>query len=114
VGPWLAVGRSTGEAVGSVVVGRPDAAGRVVLGYSIYPGFARRGYATEAARVLVSWALSQANVRSVRATIPPWHAPSVRIAQKVGMQRVGIAQDEEVGEVLVFEVRRREAHAPGR
>jgi RimJ/RimL family protein N-acetyltransferase len=111
-GPWLAVARATGDAVGCVVVGRPDAAGRVVLGYSIYPGFAGRGYATEAARALVGWALSQANVRSVHATIPPWHAPSVRVAEKVGMQRVGTDADDEVGEVLVFEVR--DAHTPGR
>jgi RimJ/RimL family protein N-acetyltransferase len=113
-GPWLAVVRATGDAVGCVAVGRPDAAGRVMLGYSIYPGFEGRGYATEAARALVSWALIQANVSSVRATIPPWHAPSVRVAEKIGMHRVGTDEDDEVGEVLVFELRRLEAHAPRR
>jgi RimJ/RimL family protein N-acetyltransferase len=113
-GPWLAIARATGEAVGSVGVGRPDDEGRVLLGYSMYPGFEGRGYATEAARALIGWALGQVNVSAVRATIPPWHAPSVRVAEKVGMQRVGTAQDDEVGEVFVFEVRRRDAHPPGR
>jgi ribosomal-protein-alanine N-acetyltransferase len=108
VGPWLAVSRATGEAVGSVGVGSPDAERRVVLGYSIYPGFEGRGYATEAARALIGWALRKAGVCVVRATVPPWHKPSVRVAEKAGMRQVGTAHDDEVGEVLVFEARRPE------
>ena len=104
---WLVVSRARREAVGSVGLGgKPDADGGVVLGYSIYPVFEGRGYATEAARALVAWALGQAGVASVRATIPPGHTPSLRVADKLDMRQVGTAQDEEVGEVLVFEARR--------
>ena len=104
---WLVVARATGQAVGSVGLGgKPDADGGVVLGYSIYPVFEGRGYATEAARALVAWALGQPGVASVRATIPPGHTPSLRVADKLDMRQVGTAQDEEVGEVLVFEARR--------
>ena len=104
---WLVVSRATREAVGSVGLGgRPDADGAVVLGYSIYPAFDGHGYATEAARGLVTWALDQPGVSRVRATIPPGHTPSLRVAEKLGMRQVGTAQDDEVGEVLVFEVRR--------
>jgi len=105
--PWLVVARATREAVGSIGFGGPpDGAGAVVLGYAIYPHLQGRGYATEATRALAAWALDQAGVASVRATIPPEHTPSLRVVEKLGMRQVGTAQDDEVGQVLVFEVRR--------
>ena len=104
---WLIVVRATREAVGSVGLGgRPDAEGAVLMGYSIYPSFEGRGYATEAARALAAWALGQVDVACVRATIPSGHAPSLRVAEKVGMRQVGTAHDDEVGEVLVYDLRR--------
>ena len=104
---WLVVVRSTREAVGSVGLGgKPDAEGSVMLGYAIYPAWEGQGYATEAAGALATWALSQAGVTSIRATIPPGHTPSLRVAAKLGMRQVGTAQDDDVGEVLVFERRK--------
>ena len=110
---WLAVLRSTREAVGSAGLGgKPDADGVVLIGYSIYPQFEAHGYATEAVRALLAWVLAQAGVASVRATVPPWNAPSIRVAEKAGMQKVGVEHDIEVGEVLVYELERPEsAHA---
>jgi RimJ/RimL family protein N-acetyltransferase len=105
-GPWLASARATSEAIGCVGLGRPDQRGRVVLGYAIYPKFEGRGYATEATRALITWSLDQVGVAAVRATIPPWHTPSLRVALKAGMQQVGTARDEEVGDVLAFEAQR--------
>lgn len=103
----LIVSRDTGEAVGSVGLGgRPDGEGTVLLGYSVYPAFEGRGYATEAARALAASALEQADVLRVRATIPPDHAPSLRVAAKLGMRQVGPAHDGEVGDVIVFELQR--------
>lgn len=101
---WLILLRETGSAAGSAgFVGKPDDAGVVTLGYSIYPEFEGRGVATEAARALIEWAFDQAEVIRVRATIPPWHAASLRVARKANMKRVGTAHDDEAGEVLVYE-----------
>ena len=106
--PWwarLLVRRETREAVGSAGFGgRPDTAGTTVVGYSVYPEFQGHGYATEAVRALVGWALAQPGVARVRATIPPWNAPSLRVAEKAGLRRVGTAVDEEAGEVEVWEI----------
>ena len=74
------------------------------MGYSIYPAFEGQGYATEAARALAGWALDQPGVTCVRATIPPRHAPSLRVVEKLGMRQVGTVHDDDVGEVLVFEL----------
>jgi [ribosomal protein S5]-alanine N-acetyltransferase len=100
---WLIVVRATRQAVGSLgLAGEPDA-GAVQIGYTIYPQFEGQGYATEAARAAATWALRQPGVTRLRATIPPWHAASLRVAAKIGMTQTGTAQDDDVGEVLVFE-----------
>ncbi len=116
IAPWwarLLVRRETREAVGSAGFGGgPDEAGTVVIGYSVYPVFQGHGYATEAAGALAAWALSQAGVTNIRATIPLGHTPSLRVAEKLGMRPVGTTRDDEVGEVLVFELRRADAIPP--
>ncbi|MFN2397993.1 MAG: GNAT family N-acetyltransferase [Gemmatimonadaceae bacterium] len=101
---WLIMLRESSAAAGSAgFVGKPDDAGVVTIGYSIYPEFEGRGIATEATRALMEWVFDQEEVMRVRATIPPWHASSLRVARKAGMKRVGTAHDDDVGEVFVFE-----------
>lgn len=105
-GPWLIVARATREALGSCGLrGKPDFVGAVEMGYSLYPRFERQGYATEAARAIAGWALEQPGVTAVRATIPAQHTASLRVAEKLGMRQVATARDDEVGEILVVEVR---------
>ena len=103
---WLATLNATGEPVGSVgFAGRP-ADGVATIGYSVYERHQGRGYGTEATAAAVSWALSHDGVDAVRATIPDWNAPSVRLAEKIGFVMTGTAEDPEVGEVLVYEIGR--------
>jgi RimJ/RimL family protein N-acetyltransferase len=101
----LIVVRETGEAVGSAgFAGGPDADGAVTLGYSIYPSCQRLGLASEAAASLVAWALAQPGVRVVRATIPPGHVASERVAENAGLRRTGrLVDDPDEGPVEVLE-----------
>lgn len=100
---WLAVRRDTRAAVGSVGLGgKPNDAGVVMIGYAMYPEYEGAGYATEAARALLAWALAQPGVSSVHATIPTGHLRSIRVAEKIGMRHTGRGRDPEVGEVLVY------------
>ena len=108
IAPWwvrLIVMRDSGEAVGSIgLTGPPDAAGAVVLGYSIYPAFQRQGIAAEAASALVAWALQQPNVRSVHATIPPGHIASEGVAARAGLARTDrVLDDPDEGPIVVWE-----------
>jgi RimJ/RimL family protein N-acetyltransferase len=104
---WLVVRQEDGEAVGSVAFGgKPDAAGAVLIGYAMYPGHEGRGYATEAVRAMVEWAFAQPGVRIVRALAPVWNTPAVHVAEKVGMRPVASDEDDEIGEVLVYELAR--------
>lgn len=76
-GPFLMVLRETGQAAGSAgFFARPDAAGTLILGDSVYPSHQRRGLASEAAAALVDWALAQPGIAQVQATIPPRHIAS--------------------------------------
>jgi RimJ/RimL family protein N-acetyltransferase len=104
---WLVVRQDNREAVGSVAFGgKPDAAGAVLVGYAMYPTREGKGYATEAVRAMVAWAFAQPGVRIVRALAPVWNTPAVHVAEKVGMRPVGSYEDDEVGEVLIYETLR--------
>ncbi len=104
-GPFLIVLRETGEAAGSAgFVAQTARDGNRELGYSVYPSFQRQGIASEAAAALVAWALAQPGIRSVRATIPPWHVASQRVAANAGMHPTGrMETDPDEGPVEVWE-----------
>ena len=104
---WIVVRQDNAEAVGSVAFGgRPEIDGSVLIGYAMYPGHEGQGYATEAVRAMVAWAFAQPGVRTVRALAPVWNTPAVHVAEKVGMRPVASDEDDEVGEVLVYETGR--------
>jgi ribosomal-protein-alanine N-acetyltransferase len=101
---WVIVRRDSREAVGSVAFGgRPDVGGAVLIGYAMYPAREGQGYATEAVRAMVDWAFAQPGVKVVRALAPVWNTPAVHVAEKVGMRPVASDEDDEIGEVLVYE-----------
>jgi RimJ/RimL family protein N-acetyltransferase len=104
---WLISDLETRKALGVCGLGgRPGPDGVVVVGYAVYRGLEGRGYATEAARAVVAWALGHRTVSRVRATVPTGNLASVAVARKLGMARVGTDVLPEVGEVAVYELGR--------
>lgn len=99
---WIVLSKTSREPVGVVGVA-PMESGVWMVGYSVYPEMQSRGYATEAVRTAVTWALAQPGVKTVRATIPAWNTPSIRVAEKIGMSPTGTDVDPEAGEVVVYE-----------
>jgi RimJ/RimL family protein N-acetyltransferase len=85
--------------------------GKVELGYTILPPYRGRGYATEAAEALMSWAGSQ-GIRRFVASVSPENQPSLAIVRKLGFVQTGKQWDEEDGLELVFELDR-SAGPPG-
>lgn len=103
---WLVLRRDDAVAVGVCGLGGPPGpGGTVAMGYSVYPRLEGRGYATEAARAVMEWALARPGVRCVRATVPLWNAGSIAVARKLGMSAVGTDSHPEAGEVAVYERR---------
>jgi len=104
---WMWAIAVEGTFVGTIgFAGVPDPEGVVQVGYSVYPERQGQGIATEALQAMTGWAFAVPAVRRVRATIPPWNLPSIRVAERVGYVRCGRGHDDEVGEVHVYEKER--------
>ena len=83
--------------------GPPDPNGMVEIGYKVDPAYRRRGFGFECAERLIEAAEQLPQVTVVRASIAPDNVPSLRIAERLGLQRVGQQIDEIDGLELVFE-----------
>jgi RimJ/RimL family protein N-acetyltransferase len=79
--------------------------GKAELGYTVFPPFRGRGYATEAAVALMDWALGE-GVSQFVASVGPWNGPSLAIVRKLGFVQTGEQWDEEDGLELLFELAR--------
>lgn len=89
--------------VGSVVFhGFPDN-GIAEVGYGVDEDVQRAGYATEATRAAVDWALSCEGIVSVQARTFPWHRASVRVLEKIGMHKIASDEHDLLGEQWIFE-----------
>ncbi len=111
-GPWCVravVLKETNQMVGQIGFHSPPgppelceiAPGGIEYGYRVYPPYRGRGYAKEAARGLMAWAVSQ-GVTSFVVSIRPDNAPSQAIARGFGFVKVGEQMDEVDGLEEVF------------
>jgi [ribosomal protein S5]-alanine N-acetyltransferase len=84
---WYWVLRSEGMLIGNGGFGgRPDANGKVEIGFSVVDSYHGRGLATEAVGALLIWAMGQPGVKKiVAATFEDNHA-SRRVLQKCGFK----------------------------
>ncbi len=103
---WLVHRREDDRAVGVCGLGGRPLDGSTMLGYSVYPSFEGRGYATEASLALIGWVFMQPGAQRVVATVPVGHAASSSVALKLGMAAVGRDSDPTVGEWVVYQVDR--------
>ena len=97
------VHRDTGLVVGTCGFKGPPADGVVEIAYGVAPDHQGKGYATEAARALVAYALGSGDVRIVRAHTLPKSNASKRVLSKCGFRHVGEVIDPEDGLVWRFE-----------
>ena len=74
----------------------------VELGWTIFPADQRRGYATETAIALMSWATEEHGIRHFISSTTPENAASLRVHDKLGFARTGEFIDGEV----IFDLRR--------
>jgi aminoglycoside 6'-N-acetyltransferase len=90
----------------SAVEGEP---GVIKVGYTIAPAFQRRGYATEAVSALVAYAFDTLGAEVIRAWADAENAPSIRVAERVGMRLVERLEHRDGEETWVgvrYEIRR--------
>jgi RimJ/RimL family protein N-acetyltransferase len=101
---WLAVERATGTAVAAPGLGGPpDADGCVTFDQTTFTGHTGRGYAVEGGGLLLDWAFRQPDVRRALLTLPPRAGVARAVATRLGFTAIGRADDDEVGELVLFE-----------
>lgn len=94
-GAWAILEMATSTVVGDIGFhGPPDGDGVVEIGYSIVPNRRRRGYAIEAARALVAWALAQPGIQGIVAGSVADNAASIATLERLGFERTGEADGE--------------------
>ena len=105
---WLFAEKDTQEVLGSVgVSGPPDATGAVGIAFSIYPGAEGHGYTKQAVKAVSDWVIARPDVKALRMTIHPKNFPAVRIAQHARFELKGTVFDSVVGEVHLYEAKKR-------
>jgi ribosomal-protein-alanine N-acetyltransferase len=103
---WLMIERASRRPVGIAGINIGPTSGTALTGYAVYPDQQGKGFTTEAMRGLVAWLFATTEVAVLQATIPPSNLASVRVAEKLGMEARGTAEDPEAGEVVVYELRK--------
>jgi RimJ/RimL family protein N-acetyltransferase len=88
-GVYQLVRSSDGLVIGDIGFhGPPDKDGAVTVGYGLAPTMRGHGYATEALRAVVHWALGRQEVVRVEADTTHANLPSQRVMERVGMRLV--------------------------
>jgi len=98
--------------IGSAGCGRWGPENLLHFGYGVLPAFERRGFTTEAARALIEWVMSHAEVTRVIATTFERHFASITILERCGFVCRGVSPDDDKaaesdrqgrGRLLLFE-----------
>ena len=105
---WLFFVKESRRVLGTVgVSGPPDDTGAVGIAFSVYEDQENKGYTKEATKAVVDWILAQVGVKSLRMTIHPKNFAAVRVAQHSKFELKGTVTDEVVGEVHLYEAKKR-------
>jgi RimJ/RimL family protein N-acetyltransferase len=86
---WALVERSSGALIGDVGFGIFEPTGDVELGYTLARRYWGRGYATEAAAACLAAGQAQLPAERIIAVVDEANELSLRVAERIGMRRVG-------------------------
>jgi ribosomal-protein-alanine N-acetyltransferase len=89
-GVWVLIERETNTVVGDIGFFGPPQGRSVEIGFSVIPDRRRRGYASEAARALVEWALRQPGITEVTARSDAENEASARVLTRAAFDRLGL------------------------
>ena len=113
VGHWTLFGygyyvceeKSSGKMIGRVGFTNHPAWPGFELGWTIIPEYQGKGYATEAARMMLEYAFTELKQPRVMSLIHPDNAPSRRVAEKLG-QKIEGETEVLTMPVLIYAARR--------
>ncbi len=86
MGGWAIDITATGQCIGEVAVCRPPEYPETEIGWVLFEGFERQGFALEAAKAARDYARLTIASPSLVSYIDPDNAPSIKLAQRLGGQ----------------------------
>lgn len=88
-GVWFVIRKDDGALIGDIgFKGRPNEERTVEVGYGFLESARMKGYATESVQALINWAFQSNEVKCVIAETLHDNIASIRVLQKIGMERV--------------------------
>lgn len=91
---WTIIHRSEKQLVGDLcMVGAPNAAGEIEIGYGTYEAFRQQGFMKEAVGGIIQWAKSQPGVCSIVASTAKNNVASFMILEKNNFIKVRETED---------------------
>jgi RimJ/RimL family protein N-acetyltransferase len=101
----LIVLRETGFIIGSSSFhAPPDAQGMLEIGLGLHQEFRGQGFGAEALRAMWSWAVAQAEVKTLRYTVNKSNVASVRLVGRFNFNLVGRQIDDKDGPEDIYEL----------
>ena len=89
--------------IGDVCFKGLDAQGRVEIGYGVYPQYEKNGYATEAVKAMVNWAIKKPGVNCIEAEAEADNVASLRVLEKCNFVPNGQTGEEGPRFVCMFD-----------
>jgi RimJ/RimL family protein N-acetyltransferase len=93
--------------VGSVVFhGRPGADGECEVAFGVEEQSQRKGYAAEAVKACLDWALAQPECKVVVGRAMKWDKGSLKLLENLGMKPRERTEEDRAKDTIAFELRR--------
>ncbi|MCC5938203.1 MAG: GNAT family N-acetyltransferase [Lunatimonas sp.] len=87
---WTAIFKAENKMVGDLcIVGEPNEAGEIEIGYGTYDEFQGKGFMTEMVGGIIEWAKTQPFVKSIVASTNKTNTASFKVLQKNKFIKVG-------------------------
>ncbi|WP_088891526.1 GNAT family N-acetyltransferase [Leptolyngbya ohadii] len=114
-GCWAIEEKATATPIGTAILQRlPDGAGELTpdweVGWHLKRSVWGRGYATEAARVLLEYGFTELQLPVIYAVANPENYASIRVMERLGMSPKGRTQKYYGAELVLFEILRSSSH----
>jgi [ribosomal protein S5]-alanine N-acetyltransferase len=87
---WTAISKDHNQMVGDLcIVGEPNAAGEIEIGYGTYDEFRNKGFMTEAVSGIIKWAGNEPAVKSILASTEKTNIASFGVLEKNKFVKIG-------------------------
>ncbi len=87
---WTAISKTENKMIGDLcIVGEPNAAGEIEIGYGTYDEFQNKGYMTEIVSGIIKWTKTQPIVKSIIASTDKSNTASFRVLEKNNFIKIG-------------------------